>query len=150
VTSQSGCVETGAAVSRSNVMIENVSDEPLTLPKPTFIGLPEPVSEARVNLVKSGGQSGAESPKVPRRKRRNLRLLSNLNNTLETRLWYFRQILPRLDNRRDVLDLDGNVLKTLLSVVTGVDLHPPTIHPNHLDPNGNCKIQESNPRSPGQ
>jgi len=175
-------VETGQAVNRAHVIVENFSDEPLTIPKstvtgvaetvsenvvnlvnsgeqtvaklptmpkPTIVGIPEPVSEAAVNLEKSGGQSGAKSPTVPRRKRRNLRPLWILSNTLETRLWYFHQILPRLDHRRDVLDLGENVLKSSFGVATGLDLHPPTIHPNHLNPERNCRLQDSNPRSPG-
>jgi len=100
-----------------------------------------------VNLEKLGGQSGAKSPTVPRRKKRNLRPLWNLNNTFETRLWYFHHILPRLDHRRDVLDLGEDALKSSFGVATGLDLHPPTIHPNHLNPERNCRIQESNPRS---
>ena len=116
VTSQPGCVETGATVNRSHLMTENGSDEPLTTPKPTFIGISETASEARVNLVNTGGESGAESPTVRRRKRRNLRPLWNLNSTLETGLWYFHQILPRLDHRCELLNLDGNVLKSLLGV----------------------------------
>ena len=40
-----------------------------TIPKPTIVGIPEPVSEAAVSLEKSGGQLGAKSPTVPLEKR---------------------------------------------------------------------------------
>jgi len=43
VTSLSGFVETGAAIHSSHVMIKNVRDEPPTIHKSTFIGIPEPV-----------------------------------------------------------------------------------------------------------
>jgi len=150
------CTATGVAesVSENVVNLVNSGEQTVaklpTIPESTIIGISEPVSEAAVNLEKPGGQSGAKSPTVPRRKRRNLRPLWNLNNTLETRLWYFHQILPRLDHRRDVLDLGRIALKSSFSVATGLDLHPPTIHPNHLNPERNCRIQESNPRPPGQ
>ena len=65
-----------------------------TMPKPTIVGIPETFSEAAVNLEKSGGQSGTKSPTIPLRKRSNFRPLWSLKNTLETRLWYFHQILP--------------------------------------------------------
>jgi len=57
VTSQTGCVEIGAAVNRAHVVVANFSDEPLTIPKCTVTGVAEPVSENLVNLVNSGGQS---------------------------------------------------------------------------------------------
>ena len=146
---------TGAAepVSENVVNLVNSGEQTVaklpTMPKPTMVGIPETVSEAAVNLEKSGGQSGAKSPTVPRRNRRNLRPLWSLKNTLETRLWYFHQILPRLDHRRDVLDLGENVLKSSFDVATGLDLHPPTINPNHLSPAENYRILETNLHSPG-
>ena len=141
-------------VSENLVNLVNLEEQTVaklwTMPKPTIIGIPEPVSEAPVNPGKSSGQSGTKSPTVPCRKRRNLHPVWNLNNTLETRLWYFHQILPRLDHQCDLLDLGGNVLNSSFGIAMGVDLHPPTIHPNHLDPQRNFRIQELNPHSPGQ
>ena len=59
----------------------------------------------------------------------NLSPLWNLNNTLETRLLYFHQILPRLDKRRDVLDIGGNILKSSFGVATDLELIS-TNHPS--------------------
>ena len=82
------CTVTGVAepVSENVMNLVNSGEQTVaklpTITKPTLIGLPEPVSEAPVNLEKSSGQPGANLPKIPRRKRRNLRSLWNLNNTL--------------------------------------------------------------------
>jgi len=54
VKSQTGCVEIGQRVNRPHVLVANFSDEPLSIPKCTVIGVAEPVSENMVNLVNSG------------------------------------------------------------------------------------------------
>jgi len=46
-----------------------------------------------------------------------------LLNTLESRLANFQQLLPRLDQRRGLLNLDGTVLKTLFGTATLSDLN---------------------------
>jgi len=61
VMSQSGCVGTRATVNRAHV-VANFSDEPLTIPKFTVIGVAELVSENLVNLVNSGEQTLAKLP----------------------------------------------------------------------------------------
>lgn len=49
-----------------------------------------------------------------------LKQIESLLDVLESRLWYFRQILPRLDKRRNIF---GTVLQTLFGVATMSDLH---------------------------
>jgi len=51
-----------------------------------------------------------------------LNQIGNLLNTLELRLSNFQQLLPRLDRRRGLLNLDGTVLKTLIGIATLSDL----------------------------
>jgi len=71
-------VETQAAVYRAHVLVANFSDDPLTIPKSTVIGVAEPVSETLVNLVNSGEQTVAKLRTVPRRKKENVKLYSKL------------------------------------------------------------------------
>jgi len=51
-----------------------------------------------------------------------LKQVGDLLNALESRLANFQQLLPRLDRRRGLLNLGGNVLKTLFSTATLSDL----------------------------
>jgi len=78
VTSRHGRVETGAAGNHAHVLVANFSDETLIIPKSTVTGIAEPVSEALANLVNSGEQTGAKSPTVHRREKRNEALYSKL------------------------------------------------------------------------
>jgi len=68
LTSQPGCVVTGAAVNRVCVVVVTFSNEPLMIPTCIVIGVAEPVSETAVNLVNSRDQTVAKLPTVPRRK----------------------------------------------------------------------------------
>ena len=45
VTSQTECVETGQGVNSAHVVVASFSEEPLTIPKHTVIGVAETVSE---------------------------------------------------------------------------------------------------------
>jgi len=56
VTSQTGCVEIGQTVNRAHVVVANFSEEPLTIPNSTVIGIAVPVSEKMVNLANSGNE----------------------------------------------------------------------------------------------
>ena len=47
-----------------------------------------------------------------------LKQVGDLLKTLESRLANFQQLLPRLDRRRDLLNLGGTVLKTLFGTAT--------------------------------
>ena len=44
-------------------------------------------------------------------------------DTLELKLLYFQQILPRRNRRRGLLNLGGAVLQTLFGVATNSDIH---------------------------
>ena len=44
-------------------------------------------------------------------------------DTLELKLHYFQQILPRRDRRRGLINLGGSVLQTLFGVATNSDIH---------------------------
>ena len=52
-----------------------------------------------------------------------LKQIQDLLNTLESRVGNLNQELPRMDSRRGLLDLSGNVLKSLFGVATIADLH---------------------------
>jgi len=52
-----------------------------------------------------------------------LKQVQDLRNTLESRVWNLYQVLPRLDSRRGLLDLGGNILRSLFSVATIANLH---------------------------
>jgi hypothetical protein len=52
-----------------------------------------------------------------------LKQIDSLQNTLEARIEYFHQVLPKLDSRRGLLDLGGNVLKSLFGVATIANLN---------------------------
>ena len=47
-----------------------------------------------------------------------LKQIQDLLNTLESRVGNLNQELPRMDSRRGLLDLSGNVLKSLFGVAT--------------------------------
>ena len=52
-----------------------------------------------------------------------IKQIATLSKTLETRLHNFRQVLPKLDRRRGLVDLGGAVLKTLFGTATVSDIH---------------------------
>lgn len=52
-----------------------------------------------------------------------LKQIYTLLNNLDSKIGYFHQVLPRLDSRRDLLDLGSKVLKYLFDVATIADLH---------------------------
>ena len=49
--------------------------------------------------------------------------IETLLKTLESGLHKFRQVLPKLDRRRGLVDFGGAVLKTLLGTATVSDIH---------------------------
>ena len=61
-------IKKGAASDRALVLVANFSDEPLTIPKSTVLGVAESVLETWVNLVNSDRQTTAKVPTEPRRK----------------------------------------------------------------------------------
>ena len=52
-----------------------------------------------------------------------IKQIATLLKTLETRLHNFRQVLPKLDRRRGLVDFGGAVLKTLFGTATVSDIH---------------------------
>jgi hypothetical protein len=52
-----------------------------------------------------------------------LRQIEALLNTLEDKLYNFRQILPKLDSRRSLLSFGGTILKALFGTATIADVH---------------------------
>ena len=52
-----------------------------------------------------------------------LKQITTLLNTLEVRLYNFQQLLPRLDRRRDLINVGGTVLKTLFGTATIAYIH---------------------------
>jgi len=56
-----------------------------------------------------------------------LRQIVSLLDTLELKLSDFYQILPKLDSRRGLINLDGTILKTLFGTVTDIHLLHETI-----------------------
>ena len=76
-------METGQSVNRAHVVVANFSEEPLTIPKSTVIGIAEPVSENMVNLVNSGEERFAKLPTVPCRKKINEALYKSLRGKLD-------------------------------------------------------------------
>jgi hypothetical protein len=57
-----------------------------------------------------------------------LKQIECMLNALECRMSYFYQLLPRLDNRRGIMNLGGTVLKSLFRVALAADvdrLHKP-------------------------
>jgi hypothetical protein len=63
VTSQDGHRTARATNSCADVMVANLSDEELTLPKATALGVAEEMSESLVDSVNAGNESG-ESQRV--------------------------------------------------------------------------------------
>ena len=56
-----------------------------------------------------------------------LRQIVSLLDTMELKLSDFYQILPKLDSRRGLINLDGTILKTLFGTVTDIHLLHETI-----------------------
>ena len=52
-----------------------------------------------------------------------LKQIEILLNILESRLLNFQQMLPKLDNRRGILNFGGTILQTLFGIATVSDLH---------------------------
>jgi len=52
-----------------------------------------------------------------------LKQIEILLNILESRLLNFQQMLPKLDNRRCILNFGGTILQTLFGIATVPDLH---------------------------
>ena len=52
-----------------------------------------------------------------------IKQMETLLKTLELRLHNFRQVLPKLDRRRGLVDFGGAVLKTLFGTATVSDIH---------------------------
>ena len=52
-----------------------------------------------------------------------IKQIATLLKTLESRLHNFRQVLPKLDRRRGLVDFGGAVLKTLFGTATVSDIH---------------------------
>ena len=52
-----------------------------------------------------------------------LKDIQTLLDTLELKLHYFQQILPRRDRRRGLINLGGEVLKSIFGVATNSDIH---------------------------
>jgi hypothetical protein len=54
-----------------------------------------------------------------------LRQIETLLNTLESKLYIFLQVLPRLDKRRGLMNFGGTILKTLFGTATVTDIYQP-------------------------
>ena len=78
VTSQREQAETRPPNSCAYVMIANFSDEPLTIPKSTVLGIAEEISETVVNKINPPGESDAKLPIKPPRKGKNEALYRRL------------------------------------------------------------------------
>ena len=52
-----------------------------------------------------------------------LKQIDTLLDTLELKLHYFQQILPRRDRHRGLINPGGEVLKTIFGVATNSDIH---------------------------
>jgi hypothetical protein len=59
-------------------MLANFSDEPLTIPKATVLGVAEGISEATVDKITTGGQASSSVPSRPHRKKKNEVLYNKL------------------------------------------------------------------------
>jgi hypothetical protein len=71
VTSPDSSVATGASNSYAYLKLANFSDEPLTIKRPSVLGVAEETAESIVDKVNVREQSGSDSPTKPRRKRKN-------------------------------------------------------------------------------
>jgi len=59
-------------------MLANFSEEALTIPKKTVLGVAEQIAEPLVNRINAASKSDTNSPAKPRRKRKNEALYSKL------------------------------------------------------------------------
>jgi len=78
LTSPPRQASTDASASNVYVMLANFSQEELTLPKATGLGLAEEVSETLIYQINIGKQLYTESPTRPQRKTRNEDLYKKL------------------------------------------------------------------------
>ena len=53
----------------------------------------------------------------------DMKLITTLLNTLEVRLYNFQQLLPKLHRRRDLINFDGTISKSLFGTATVDDVH---------------------------
>jgi hypothetical protein len=77
-TSPSKQADTDASAKKVYVRLATFSQEELTLPKATFLGLVEKVPETLINLINVGKSQDMESPNRPQRKTRNEALYNKL------------------------------------------------------------------------
>jgi len=59
-------------------MVANFSDEALTIPKKSILGVAEQIAEPLVKRINDKGKSDINSPEKPRRKRKNEALYQKL------------------------------------------------------------------------
>jgi hypothetical protein len=59
-------------------MVDNVSDESLTIQKKTVLGIAEQIAEPLINIINPESKSNTNSPAKPRRKRKNEALYQKL------------------------------------------------------------------------
>jgi len=71
MTSQDGHKQTGRLHSCACVMVANFSDEALTIPKATVLGIAERISESMVAKINTKSEANLIEPAKPPRKRRN-------------------------------------------------------------------------------
>jgi len=71
ITSEDDHKLTGGFHSCAYVMVANFSDEALTIPKATVLGIAEGISEILVHKINARSQTNLIEPAIPPRKRRN-------------------------------------------------------------------------------
>ena len=76
--SQDGHKPTGRLHSCACVMVANFSDEAITIPKATVLGIAEGISESMVDKINARSETNLIEPAKPPRKRRNETLYNKL------------------------------------------------------------------------